>query len=481
MLEYRSTRFRLTAWAAFMISATLAIMGVSGWFAMRVSLYRAIDEDLENRLLDVEKFLQSQSDLSHEGVRKELGIRSSLGMGTSFYMVFDDLGNELYRSPQVGEYNLDVPPENPSDRIRFLKEGSYVANQNSLIHSLRTASKRINIRGTGIVIEVVEPLNGVDLALLYFERFLLIGVPLLMGLGTLGAFWITRRALAPVDRITMDARSITANNLSGRLAVPKAVDELRRLSETLNQMLDRIETSFKSIRQFTADASHELRAPLTLIQAAADFSLRRDRSREELQDAMRRILGESKRTTALVDDLLLIARSDSDPAAFERNTIDLSSMLNDVSTQASTLAQEKHLKIVPQIPNQPVVIAGDELSLRRLFMALVDNAVKYTSEHGTVWINLDIEDKQAVIRIRDTGIGISNEDLPRVFDRFWRADKVRSRDEGGTGLGLAIAKGITERHGGTLRVESELGHGSTFSVRLPLFSGRHEDDQASAT
>jgi len=264
MLEYRSTRFRLTAWAAFMISATLAIMGVSGWFAMRVSLYRAIDEDLENRLLDVEKFLQSQSDLSHEGVRKELGIRSSLGMGTSFYMVFDDLGNELYRSPQVGEYNLDVPPENPSDRIRFLKEGSYVANQNSLIHSLRTASKRINIRGTGIVIEVVEPLNGVDLALLYFERFLLIGVPLLMGLGTLGAFWITRRALAPVDRITMDARSITANNLSGRLAVPKAVDELRRLSETLNQMLDRIETSFKSIRQFTADASHELRAPLTL-------------------------------------------------------------------------------------------------------------------------------------------------------------------------------------------------------------------------
>jgi heavy metal sensor kinase len=478
MLEYRSTRFRLTAWAAFMISATLAIMGISGWFAMRVSLYRAIDEDLANRLLDVEKFLQSQSDLSHEGVRKELGIRSSLGMGTSFYMVFDDLGNELYRSPQVGEYNLDVPPENPSDRIRFLKEGSYIANQNSLIHSLRTASKRINVRGTGIVIEVVEPLNGVDLALLYFERFLLIGVPILMGLGTLGAFWITRRALAPVDRITMDARSITANNLSGRLAVPRAVDELRRLSETLNQMLDRIETSFKSIRQFTADASHELRAPMTLIQAAADFSLRRDRSREELQDAMGRILRESKRTTALVDDLLLIARSDSDPAAFERNTIDLSSMLNDVSMQASTLAQAKHIKIVPQIPSQAVFIAGDELSVRRLFMALVDNAVKYTPEHGTVWIQLDIEDKQAVIRIRDTGIGISTEDLPRVFDRFWRADKVRSRDEGGTGLGLAIAKGITERHRGTLRVESQLGLGSTFSVRLPLLSGSNDGAQA---
>jgi len=481
MLEYRSTRFRLTAWAAFMLSTTLVIMGVSGWFAMRVSLYRAIDEDLANRLLDVEKFLQAQSDLSHEGVRKELGIRSSLGMGTSFYMVFDDLGNELYRSPQVGEYNLNVPPENPSDRIRFLKEGSYIANQNALIHSLRTASKRISVRGTGIVIEVVEPLNGVDLALLYFERFLLIGVPILLGLGTFGAFWIARRALAPVDRITMDARSITANNLSGRLAVPKAVDELRRLSETLNQMLDRIETSFKSIRQFTADASHELRAPMTLIHAAADFSLRRDRTREELHEGMERILRESKRTTALVDDLLLIARSDSDPAAFERNPIELSSLLADIAMQARTLAQGKHIEIVSQIKAQSTVISGDELSIRRLFMALVDNAVKYTAEDGKVWISIDTEGKDAVIRIRDTGLGISREDLPRVFDRFWRADKVRSRDEGGTGLGLAIAKGITERHGGTLSVESELGQGSTFFVRLPLLLRSNDGGQASTT
>jgi heavy metal sensor kinase len=484
MLEYRSTRFRLTAWGFVMLSATLAVMGVSGWYAMRVSLYRAIDDDLENRLLDVEKFLQSQTDLSHEGVRKELGIRSSLGMGATFYMVFDDLGNELYRSPQVGEYNLDVPPENPTEHIRFLKEGSYVANQNSLIHSLRTASKRINIRGTGIVIEVVEPLNGVDLALLYFERFLQIGVPLLLGLGTFGAFWITRRALAPVDRITSDARSITASNLSGRLAVPVAVDELRRLSETLNQMLDRIETSFKSIRQFTADASHELRAPMTLIHAAADFSLRRDRSREDLRDAMERILKESERTSSLVDDLLFIARSDSDPAAFEHDAIDLSPLLADVAIQARTLAEAKHIEVVSQIPSQPVWMEGDELSIRRLVMTLIDNAVKYTPENGKVFIDLYAEDRLAVIQVRDTGIGIAPEDLPRVFDRFWRADKVRSRDEGGTGLGLSIAKGITERHQGTISVESEPGRGSTFTVRLPLLllgsSGDHRS-QAAAT
>lgn len=468
MLEYRSTRFRLTAWGFIMLSATLAVMGISGWFAMRASLYSAIDNDLENRLLDVEHFLQSQPDLSRDAVRNELGNRSSLGMGTSVYMVFDDLGNVIFRSPSVGEYQLTIPPENPGDQIKFLREGSYIATQNALIHSLRTASKRINVRGTGIIIEVVQPLNGVDLALSYFEYFLLIGVPTLLALGTLGAFWITRRALAPVDRITMDARSITATNLSGRLAVPVAVDELRRLSETLNEMLDRIETSFKSIRQFTADASHELRAPMTLIHAAADFSLRRDRTKEELQEGMERILRESKRTAALVDDLLMIARSDSDPAAFQHGPIDLTPLLNDIATQARTLAEGKQIEIVPQIPSGAVVIDGDELSIRRLFMTLIDNAVKYTPERGTVWIELYTEGMNAIVNVRDTGIGIDSADIPRVFDRFWRADKVRSRDEGGTGLGLAIAKGITERHGGTLSVKSELGVGSTFTVSLPL-------------
>lgn len=468
MLEYRSTRFRLTAWGFIMLSATLAVMGISGWFAMRSSLYSAIDNDLENRLLDVENFLKTEPDLSHDALRTELGTRSSLGMGTSVYMVFDDRGTEIFRSPSVGEYQLTIPPENPGATIKFLREGSYVGKQNELIHSLRTASKRINIRGTGIIIEVVQPLNGLDLALSYFEYFLLIGVPLLLGLGTLGAFWITRRALAPVDRITMDARSITATNLSGRLAVPVAVDELRRLSETLNEMLDRIEASFQSIRQFTADASHELRTPMTLIQAAADFSLRRDRTKEELQEAMDRILRESKRTAALVDDLLTIARSDSDPQAFQNEAIDLQNILTDVAAQTRTLAEGKQIDVIPQIPPQAAVIHGDELSIRRLFMTLVDNAVKYTPKDGTIWIELLQEDGLAIIRIRDTGMGIASEELPRVFDRFWRADKVRSREEGGTGLGLAIAKGITERHGGSLQVESQLGLGSIFTLRFPL-------------
>jgi signal transduction histidine kinase len=199
---------------------------------------------------------------------------------------------------------------------------------------------------------------------------------------------------------------------------------------------------------------------------------------------MERILKESERTSSLVDDLLFIARSDSDPAAFEHDAIDLSPLLADVAIQARTLAEAKHIEVVSQIPSQPVWMEGDELSIRRLVMTLIDNAVKYTPENGKVFIDLYAEDRLAVIQVRDTGIGIAPEDLPRVFDRFWRADKVRSRDEGGTGLGLSIAKGITERHQGTISVESEPGRGSTFTVRLPLLllgsSGDHRS-QAAAT
>jgi signal transduction histidine kinase len=193
---------------------------------------------------------------------------------------------------------------------------------------------------------------------------------------------------------------------------------------------------------------------------------------------MERILRESERTSSLVDDLLFIARSDSDPAAFERNPIDLSPLLADVTIQARTLAEPKRIEVVPQLSSQCVWMEGDELSIRRLVMTLIDNAVKYTPDCGKIFIGLHAEDRFAVIAIRDTGMGIASEDLPRVFDRFWRADKVRSRDEGGTGLGLSIAKGIAERHQGTIAVESQLGRGSSFTVRLPLLlRGSSGDDR----
>jgi signal transduction histidine kinase len=270
-----------------------------------------------------------------------------------------------------------------------------------------------------------------------------------------------------VARITEDARAITESNLSARLAVPDSRDELQQLSETLNDMLERIEQSFTSTRQFTADASHELRAPMTLIHTAAEYSLRRERSREDLLESLRKILRESQRTTAIIDDLLLLARGDAgkDPAGLE--VVDVVPALREAAEQGSAMGAATNVHVLLLLEADALPVRANEARLRRLLLILLDNAVKYTPAGGRVTLAARRDAQEVLISVADTGAGIAPEDLPHVFERFWRADKVRSREGGGAGLGLAIARQIAELHGARLDVGSEPGRGSIFSVRLP--------------
>jgi signal transduction histidine kinase len=292
-------------------------------------------------------------------------------------------------------------------------------------------------------------------------------MPVILGLATVCGVWLGRRALAPVARITEDARAITERNLSARLAVPDSRDELQQLSDTLNDMLDRIEESFSRTRQFTADASHELRAPMTLIYTAAQYSLRRERSREELVDSMRKILRESQRTTALIDDLLLLARGDAGKESAALEIIDAGPLLRDAAEQATAMAAAKGISVSLHVEADALPVRADEIQLRRLLLILIDNAIKYTPGRGRVAIDGLADASAVTISVTDTGTGIRPEDLPHVFERFWRADKVRSREAGGTGLGLTIAKQIADLHAAHLGVQSEVGRGSVFTIRLP--------------
>jgi signal transduction histidine kinase len=233
-------------------------------------------------------------------------------------------------------------------------------------------------------------------------------------------------------------------------------------------MLDRIEDTFAKNRQFTADASHELRAPMTLIHTAAEVTLRRERSHEDLLQALKQIFRESKHTMRLVDDLLLLARADSNREAFEPLPLNLKGLFSEVCQQGRTLAASKEIEVEVNITPGSVEVKGDDASLERLFLILIDNAVKYTPAGGTIRLELLQEADQAIFAVKDNGIGIAAEDLPHIYDRFWRADKVRSRAMRGIGLGLSIARSIVERHGGTLSAQSELGKGSVFEVRLPV-------------
>jgi len=300
-----------------------------------------------------------------------------------------------------------------------------------------------------------------------FKKELLLLVPFLSLGGALLCYAISRRALAPVDAITSTARSISEHSLSRRLASLKTGDELQRLAETFNQMMDRLETAFKRITQFTADASHELRTPTALIRTTAELSLRRDRDNAEYREALVQILEEAKGTGILIDNLMTLARMDSGAEAVGFSMVDIASILGEASMASQPLTLSKQIQLDREIPDSPILVDWDAHALRRLFLILIDNAVKYTPTGGRVFVSLNTNGNAAVAKVQDTGIGMSQEDLPVIFERFYRADKARSR-ESGAGLGLSIARWIAKAHRAEILVESVVGQGSTFEVRIPL-------------
>jgi heavy metal sensor kinase len=317
-------------------------------------------------------------------------------------------------------------------------------------------------------VQLAYPLDDFYEALDRFRRVLFLSSPLLLLLASAGGYWLSRRALAPVDQVTREARSISAQSLSSRLVVPHTGDELQRLSETLNGMLERLEQAFRRITQFTADASHELRTPVALMRTRAEIVLRRSRSEEEYRETLRQILEDLQRTSSLIENLMLLARADSGAEALERTRINMAENVGEACLEGQALAETKQISLHAELPESPVWIDGDTNTLRRLFLILLDNAVKFTPPQGRITVSLSSSDGCAVAEVRDTGIGIAAEDLPHIFERFFRADRARSRETGGAGLGLSIGKWIAEAHGGTIRALSKPGEGSVFQVRIPL-------------
>ena len=271
-----------------------------------------------------------------------------------------------------------------------------------------------------------------------------------------------------MNRIIQSAEGIGVLNLSRRLEVPRAKDELRRLTETLNAMLERIESSVKRITRFTADASHDLRTPLSLIRTSAELALRRKRSEDDYRESLTRILLISEETTQLVEGLLTLARADAGAAQLKCQSLDLRPILLKVAHQARFLAAAKGLSFTEHFSAETLPMLADPAAIERLLLSLLDNAVKYTPVGGRVTVRASSHHGSAVIEIEDTGMGIAESDFPHIFERFFRADQARSREIRGSGLGLSIARWITEAHHGSIEVTSQLGKGSCFRIRLPL-------------
>lgn len=454
-------RVKLTAWYSAVLLAAFALFGVVAYYAMRTSIDTTVDEALREQVGGVEKLIGNVLPEGTERLEDELRENFEVRRGADFSQIADEQGRWIYRSPLMKRYGVPLP-KTASSRIITLEVRGL---------PLRALTTSVQVDGSTFRVQIAAPMDDFEEVLESFRWALLLSSPLLLVLASLGGYWMSRRALRPVDEITRAAQNISSHNLSSRLAVPEARDELRRLSETLNGMLGRLEAAFNRITQFTADASHELRTPVALTRTTAELSLRKPRSEAEYREALARILNEMEKTSSLIENLMLLARADSGFETLRRAELNLNDLFREVCKEGRTLAEAKGVSFCEKIDTTPVTTMADAQTLQRLFLILLDNAVKYTPPGGQITASLTSSDGFSVAEIRDTGIGIGEADLPHIFERFYRADKARSHEVGGAGLGLSIGRWIAEAHGGVIGVESTPGIGSVFHVRLPLLPG----------
>ncbi len=459
-----SISLRLALWFGTIFFVGSLLFGAAMWINLKQTLTGERRQTLARRLDRLQGLLNA-------GVNEDAADRAqdlkdfAHATGNGLVEVFQSDGERAFPSPSSAASSFPWP------KLQSRMAETFV-NVDFDGQPYWVMSRPIKLKEQRLILFAAAPESGNLLVLDSFLRGLLASAPVLLLIASAGGYWISRRALRPVDRITTTARSIGIRNLSERIPVVESGDELQRLAETCNDMLERLESAVKRLKQFTADASHELRGPLSLTRTVAEVALRNPDADVLSRDAFRDIVEESVKASELLDQMLVLARADAEPFGMEMVPVDLAVVLDEAYSMAAKLAHEKGLQISISSSQQARVhVLGSSASLRRLLWILLDNALKYTDAPGHIDVALSADDAQASVRIRDTGTGIEESDLPYIFDRFYRADPSRSHVEG-SGLGLSIAKWIADLHHAEISVEAAPASGACFTVSIPVLHER---------
>ena len=459
-------RVRLTLWYGTALALILIIFSTVLYVMTARSLRDAVDQSLEGTAAAAVRALEERGFLPLVDEGELMSQFPELARIDKFFQIFSPSGTITIRSPNVKQHEL--PLSRRALEVAYSGHSLFESAQYPKEPPLRLISVPIVYRGSLLyIIQVGTTMDSVEHTLNRLLLVLLVSMPVTLAVSLAGGWFMAGRALRPVDAITLAAQRIAEGDLTQRLTAPASADEIGRLTNTFNDMIDRLETSFRQIRQFSSDVSHEMRTPLTVMRGETELALRRPRENEDYKAVMESNLEEIDRMTRIVDELLFLSRADMGEVKMEHLTVPLDWLIEDVQRQASLLGQEQNIQVA-LISNVPAVVSGDELRLRELFLNLVDNAIKYSRFGGTVEMALTIEQGQARLSVTDHGIGIAEEDWPQIFDRFYRTDNARAHTKKGTGLGLAICSWIAESHHGRIEVQSQVGEGSTFTVWLPL-------------
>jgi two-component system heavy metal sensor histidine kinase CusS len=432
-----SIRSRLTVWYALVLIAALGLFSCLLWLSLRQRLLAEADEDLADKAAQFQNY-----------VTKESAETPPV-----------DLKDEME------EFCQALPP---SDYLELKGAHGFEFHYPALARPAgqthaRTIRRQFSVKGDVFQLQLSSSVHAIEHTLDLLELLLWSLVPVVIVVACAGGAWLSRRALKPVDEITSAARMIGIDNLSLRLETRQTGDELQRLTEVWNTMLERLEDAVKTLSQFAADASHELRTPLAVIRTSAELALRRARSPESYRNSIAEISEEAERMTQLVEDLLFLARHDARATEMPLSPLDINVLLREISTELLDLAAARGVAIHNRSSQEAnALVSGNRAALRRLFLVLLDNAIKYSQAGSEVIVKVAANTGEVSVTVEDFGAGISAADRPHIFKRFYQADKARA--DGGFGLGLSLAESIARAHGASIEVKSEEGAGSTFRV-----------------
>ncbi len=472
---FSSLRARLTLWYTALLTGMLVLLGAAALILLDRGLRDNIDASLKSVAVSIADSVRRPPSPGRDFGAALDALLGPFGPGPAsrFFRLLDPFGRP---DPRVVPRPRLQFPLSPEAQLNA-RQGRETYQTITLPPPkgggregipVRLLTLPVVERGRMIhLVQVAMPLESADTARSRFLLILLGLIPPALGGAGVGGWFLARRALAPVDTMVTTARAIEAEDLSRRIEAADSPDELGRLAAVLNAMLARLERAFTAVKHFSADAAHELRTPLTILKGELEVALRSPPTPDEYRSVLASCLEEVDRLSALVTDLLFLARSDSGNMSIARTPVNLAAVLRDVCTALGALARTAHIPFQHDAPTE-LWTRGSETMLFRLMFNLGENAIKYTPEGGTVTLTLESYGTEAYLSVRDTGAGIAAEEQPHIFDRFYRADPARSR--GGSGLGLALARSIALAHGGHIRVESRVGQGSCFTVRLPLVS-----------
>ncbi|NTV64266.1 MAG: HAMP domain-containing protein [Oscillochloris sp.] len=468
-----SFRTRLTLAYTGFFGLALFLLGCGIYFSVRQSLYGGVDRDLWAATQQVRAIFNAGG---LEPIRTPSG-EVSLFLRGEFIQIFNNpnlgaqvfgpTGDLLASTPNLGGQSLALPDGSLSLGADEINNGltAMRAINNVRIKSLATPLVLKNGQVVGIL-QISRPLKDVDLTLGMLTVILLGGGAIALMMTAAGTALLSRRALLPIDLVTQTAQGIVrAEDLGQRVPVPPQQDELHRLTITINELLERLEGLFKTQQRFVADVSHELRTPLAAMQGNLELLARGACQNPEI---LEEVIGDMRRETArlirMVNDLLVLAQSDT-RRQIRSDSVELDTLLLEVYRELRPLAGTVTLRIGAE---DQVLIHGDRDRLKQALLNLGVNAIQHTAPGGYVTMGLERRDRFACLTVADTGEGIADEDLPHIFDRFYRADRARSRHSGGAGLGLSIVRWVAEVHKGSATVASIPGRGSTFAIWLPL-------------